>query len=233
MIRKKITSFEMCFKKVKDLPEEAAPKSVEEEIDGALDDMFADDGAKKTKGLGRNEIKVYYQIEEGRNVQKLIDLSRLGEFETCKALQHLLHQGYIKVDTTRKEAARDEEKPGARIRRIPFGRILLQTGMYLFIVGLLFILYRTVDVDLFSLSDETGTRTFKSPAAKELVSRCQERRLRAALDVYFLETGKYPGELDELVRQGLVDEKELRFPWRNPRIYQRQDGGYLLIRPFE
>jgi hypothetical protein len=233
MIRKKITSFEMCFKKVKDLPEEAAPKSVEEEIDGALDDMFADEGIKKTKGLGRNEIKVYYQIEEGRNVQKLIDLSRLGEFETCKALQHLLHQGYIKVDTTRKEAARDEEKPGARIRRIPFGRILLQTGMYLFIVGLLFILYRTVDVDLFSLSDETGTRTFKSPAAKELVSRCQERRLRAALDVYFLETGKYPGELDELVRQGLVDEKELRFPWRNPRIYQRQDGGYLLIRPFE
>ena len=42
MIRKKINSFEMCFKRVKDLPEEAAPKSVEEEIDGALDDMFAE-----------------------------------------------------------------------------------------------------------------------------------------------------------------------------------------------
>jgi len=233
MIRKKITSFEMCFKKVKDLPEEAAPKSVEEEIDGALDDMFADEGAKKAKGLGRNEIKVYYLVEEGRNVQKLIDLSRLGEFETCKALQNLLLQGYIKVDTTKKEAVKDEDKPGARIRRIPFGRILLQTGMYLFIVGLLFILYRTVDVDLFSLSDETGTRTFKSPAAKELVGRCQERRLRAALDVYFLEKGHFPGELSELVDQGLVDEKELRFPWRNPRIYRKQDGGYLLIRPFE
>ena len=234
MIRKKITSFEMSFKKVKDLPEEASPKSVEEEIDGALDDMFADEGTKKGgKGVGRNEAKVYNLIAEGRNVQKLIDLSRLGEFETCKALLNLLHQGYIKVDTTKKEAVREAEKPGARIRRIPFGRILMQTGMYIFIVGLLFILYRTVDVDLFSLSDETGTRTFKSPAAKELVSRCQERRLRAALDVYFLETGHYPGDLEELVTQGLVGEKELRFPWRNPRIYQRQENGYLLIRPFE
>jgi len=234
MIRKKITSFEMCFKRVRDLPEEAAPKSVEEEIDGALDDMFADEGTRKGgRALGRNEIKVYYLIEEGRNVQKLIDLSRLGEFETCKALQNLLLQGYIKVDTTKKEAVRDEEKPGARIRRIPFGRILLQAGMYLFIVGLLFVLYRTVDVGLFSLSDETGTRTFKSPAAKELVDRCQERRLRAALEVFFLETGKYPADLDELAGQGLVDEKEIRFPWRNPRIYQRQESGYLLIRPFE
>ncbi|MFC1655058.1 DUF4388 domain-containing protein, partial [Myxococcota bacterium] len=207
MIRKKITSYEMSFKKVKDLPEEAAPKSVEEEIDGALDDMFADKGTKKGgKGLGRNETKVYKLIEEGRNVQKLIDLSRLGEFETCKALLNHIHQGYIKVDTTKKEVVKEAEKPGARIRRIPFGRILLQTGMYIFIIGLLFILYRMVDVDLFSLSEETGTRTFKSPAAKEMVGRCQERRLRAALDVYLLETGHYPDELADLVRQGLVDE---------------------------
>jgi hypothetical protein len=234
MIRKKITSYEMSFKKVKQLPEEVAPKSVEEEIDGALDDMFADEGAaRKPKGLGRNEVKVYNLVEEGWTVQKLIDLSRLGEFETCKALLNLLQQGYLKVDTTRREPVEDADKPGARIRRIPFARILLQTGMYIFIIGLLFILYRTVDVDLFSLSEETGTRTFKSPAAKELVGRCQQRRLRAALDVYLLETGRYPDELSELVRRGLVEEKELRFPWRNPRVYTRQDGGYTLLRPFE
>jgi hypothetical protein len=234
MIRKKITSYEMSFKKVKDLPGEAAPKSVEEEIDGALEGMFADEGSgKRSKDLGRNEIKVYQLIEEGRTVQKLIDLSRLGEFETCKALLNLLHRGYIKADTTKREAVKEEETPGARIRRIPFGRILMQTGMYIFIVGLLFILYRTVDVDLFSLSGETGTRTFKSPAAKELVGQCQQRRLRTALDVYFLETGHYPDELIELVRRGLVNEKELRFPWRNSRVYQRRDNGYLLLRPFE
>jgi hypothetical protein len=196
--------------------------------------MFADEGAaRKPKGLGRNEVKVYKLVEEGWTVQKLIDLSRLGEFETCKALLNLLQQGYLKVDTTRREPVEDADKPGARIRRIPFARILLQTGMYIFIIGLLFILYRTVDVDLFSLSEETGTRTFKSPAAKELVGRCQQRRLRAALDVYLLETGRYPDELSELVRRGLVEEKELRFPWRNPRVYTRQDGGYTLLRPFE
>jgi hypothetical protein len=234
MIRKKINSYEMSFKKVKELPEEVAPKSVEEEIDGALDDMFADEGAaRRPKGLGRNEVKVYNLVEDSRTVQKLIDLSRLGEFETCKALLNLLQQGYLKVDTTRRGPIEEEEKPGARIRRIPFGRILLQTGMYVFIIGLLFILYRTVDVDLLSLSEETGTRSFKSPAAKELVGRCQQRRLRAALGVYLLETGHYPDELSELVRRGLVEEKELRFPWRNQRVYRRRDDGYTLLRPFE
>jgi hypothetical protein len=112
MIRKKITSYEMSFKQVKDLPGEAAPKSVEEEIDGALDDMFADEGGKKgAKDLGRNETGVYKLIEEGRTVQKLIDLSRLGEFETCKALLNLLKRGYVKVDTTKREPVKEEEKP--------------------------------------------------------------------------------------------------------------------------
>jgi hypothetical protein len=234
MIRKKIVSYEMSFRKIKDIPAVVAPKSVEDEIDGALDGMFSDEGAKSgSKDLGRNEIKVYKTIEVDWTVQKLIDLSRLGEFETCKALLNLLQRGYVKVDTTKRELVKAAVKPGARIRRIPFGRILLQTGMYIFIVGLLFILYRTVHVDLFSFSGETGIRMFKSPAAKELVGKCQQRRLRAALDVYFLERGRYPNELVELVRQGLVNEKELRFPWQNQRVYQRRDSGYMLLRPFE
>jgi hypothetical protein len=238
MIRKKITSYSMTFKKVKELSSAAAPKSVEDEIDGAFDDMFsgAEKPKKGPKSVGRNETKVYGLIEEDRDVQKLVDLSRLGEFETCKALYNLLVEGYIRVDTSRRETVEGEElegKPGGRIRRIPIGRILVQTVMYLFIVGLLFILYLTIDVDPFSFFEEHGTRTFQNPVARELVGRSQIRRLHSALEVYRLEKGKYPDGLDELVRAGLVANRELRYPWRNAHVYQRRDNGYLLLRPLE
>ncbi|HUT99839.1 MAG TPA: DUF4388 domain-containing protein [Myxococcota bacterium] len=230
MVRKKITSLEMTFKKVKKLPGQAAG-SVDDEIDSAIDDMFSEGGGKGAKAgsVGRSEIKVYELIEEGRGVQKLIDLSRLGEFETCKALVGLLADGYIKVDTVRKDIA--GEKPGRRVRSFSFGRVFVQAGMYLFIVGLLFILYRTVDV--LALFEPSEGRFFENPAAKTLVGKSHLQRLRTALDVYRLEQGHYPEELSELVSSGLVSESALKFPWRSTRAYRRVDGGYLLLRPFE
>ena len=32
---------------------------------------------------------------------------------------------------------------------------------------------------------------------------------------------------------GLLTEAHLRFPWRNPRVYRKIDGGFVLLRPFE
>jgi hypothetical protein len=230
MVRKKITSLEMTFKKAKQLPGQAEPGSVDDEIDNALDGMFSEGGGgAKAESIGRNEAKVYELIEDGRNVQKLIDLSRLGEFETCKALLNLLGDGYIKVDTVRKDTA--GEKPGKRVRSFSFGRLFVQAAMYLFIVGLLFILYRTVDV--MTLFEPSGGRLFENPAAKTLVGKSYQERLRTALDVYRLERGNFPEKLEELVSSGLVSESALKFPWRSERAYRRGERGYLLLRPFE
>lgn len=231
MVRKKITSLEMTFKKVKQLPDQPAAQSVDDEIDSALDDMFSDGGGggDKAESVGRSESKVYELIEDGRSVQKLIDLSRLGEFDTCKALLNLLNAGYIKVDTVRKDTG--GERPGRRVRSFSIGRLFVQAGMYLFIVGLMFILFRTVDV--MALIEPSGGRTFEDPAAKTLVGRSFLRRLRTALEVYRLEQGHYPDKLEELVVDGLVSESALKFPWHTPRAYKRRDGGYLLLRPFE
>jgi uncharacterized protein DUF4388 len=232
MVRKKISSFDTTFKKVKELPGGSSPQSVEDEIDNALDDMFAENesSSEKGKSVGRNETKVYGLIEPDRTVQKLIDLSRLGEFETCKALHGLLSDGYIKGETVVKKEALTE-KPGKRVRSIAFGRILIQAGMYLFIVGLLFILYRTVDV--FALLDTTESRVFQNPIARELVGSSHMSKIRNALEVYRLESGQYPDNLEELVKAGILNKTNLNFPWRNPRVYVRHDLGYSLMRPFE
>ncbi len=227
MVRKRIGSFEMTFKKVRPLPEQKAAAEVEDEIDAAFDGMTA--VAEKASRVGANETRVYGLVEESRSVQKIIDLARLGEFETCKALVNLLEQDFIKVDAVKKEAG--AAKPGRRLRSISLGRLLVQLAMYAVIVGVALLLYQSVD--MFSFFGEEGTNAFRDPAAAELLDFSHRARLENALEIYRLEQGGYPDNLEALARAGLLSENRLRFPWKEERVYRRLEGGFLLLRPFE
>jgi Type II secretion system (T2SS), protein G len=69
--------------------------------------------------------------------------------------------------------------------------------------------------------------------AERFVSRYQVERLRAALEVYRVETGSYPASLDALVEAGLARPRDLRYPWSENYAYRRQGDGYLLAPPVE
>jgi hypothetical protein len=239
MIRKRITSYDLVFKRIKELPAGLSPTQPQAEggdLDDALDGAFGGGESKKSmpKGFGQNELKVFGLLADGRDVQKLIDLSRLGEFETCKALMNLLDQGYIKGAG---RAAGGEQvragRPGGRLRAFPFGKLLIQVGMYVVVVGVLLVLYRVLGLDPLSLLDEGYERRFQDPAARELMDDNQRVRLENALEVFRLEQGKYPERLAELVSAGLLSERELRFPWRMEHSYRRTGEGYQILRPFE
>ena len=60
--------------------------------------------------MGDTERKVYKLVAPGRDVRKLIDLSCLGEFETCKALCNLVNLEYLRPScppTARRAPRRD------------------------------------------------------------------------------------------------------------------------------
>ncbi len=236
MVRKRITSYELVFRKVKELPVRAGAGGGDD-LDGAFDEAFGEKPAKesdKTRDIGPNEEKVFGLVREDRTVQKLIDLSRLGEFDTCKALHNLLNAGFLEVAGSIKDAARPEaRKPGGRTGGFPLGRILVQIGMYLLLAGAGFLVYRLVDLDLFGAVRGTGLQEIRTPAVQEFIDGLQVQRLRAALELYRLERGVFPETLQELAQAGLVSERDLAYPWRQPRAYQRRDGGYLLVRPLE
>lgn len=237
MVRKRITSYEMTFKKVKELDGQDAAggePAGENEIDAAFDEMFSDDKPKaaRSKNIGSNEERVLGLVAEDRDVQKLIDLSRLGEFETCKALLNLLNEGFIKV-ASRKEASKAKEAPGGSRRGFPIGRVLIQASMYVLLIGVFLFLYKVFDLDPMALFEESGTRTFQDPVARELIDSVQTRRIEAALDVFRLETGHYPEKLSELVDAKLLDADDLRYPWRQDRVYEQAGERFQLLRPFE
>src|SRR5512138_935841 len=100
MIRKRITSTAMTFERLRTL-EPAGPAAAKagDDVDAAFDALG--EKPEETSGefanLGKNERRVYDLAEVGRPVEKIVDLSRLGEFETCKALLGLVNLGYLKA----------------------------------------------------------------------------------------------------------------------------------------
>jgi hypothetical protein len=235
MIRKKIASYEMTFTKIKEPPFLPDAQTVEsDDVDSAFGEVVEQESPKGSKNINRNEMLVFRLIQYGRNVQKLIDLSRLGEFETCKALQNLLNDGYIKVAPVKREAGRPlHEQPGSWVRGLSLRQLVVQLGMYLVIGGALLIIMWFSDIKISSLFFDTGMPVVRDPITNELLDHIQIRRIQTGLEVYRLEVGRYPDSLNELISGNLLGAKDLRFPWRNSHFYERRGDGYWLLRPFE
>ena len=94
LVRKKIPSAAMTFERLRSRARprsSAAPTSPT-----ARRGPARDGGGRPADWRWANERRVYELAVPGRTVERIVDLSRLGEFETCKALQNLVNLGYLR-----------------------------------------------------------------------------------------------------------------------------------------
>ncbi|GEJ56194.1 DUF4388 domain-containing protein [Anaeromyxobacter diazotrophicus] len=204
MVRRKISSPAMTFLRRAPLP--------------------ADESA------GPAERRVHALAEPGRTVEKLVDLSRLGEFETCKALLTLVNMGCLKaVPAPRRSAAAGvgayARSWRQRLRRGAAG--LAATAL----------LSGALAGGAWLAAERHRATVHAGPsleegAAQRLLARHQLARLAGALEVWRLERGSYPQRLAELVEADLAAPADLRWPWREEYHYRRTpDGGFVLLPP--
>jgi hypothetical protein len=250
MIRRKITSTAMTFLRVRQ-PEAEPPSQPPsqtlslaeplgevqpEDVDAAFSALVSSDRPLKSEAgsLGRNERRVYDLAEPGRTVDRIVDLSRLGEFEACKALLNLVNQGYLRVvPPTRRAAAAGV---GAYARD---WQLRLRTGASrllatLTIAATLAAVAWYVNDRGLAWADPGGGGAFRDNGAQRFIARYQIARLSGALEVYRLERGGYPEDLEGLVEAGLVERRDLRYPWAEPYFYRRKaEGGFVLLSPVE
>ena len=231
VVKKRITSYGMTFQKVKELP---PPPLKEDSFDSALDDAFAEEKKAENKGefqsVGSHERRVYEVLKPGYTVRKLIDLSCLGEFETCKALCNLVNLEYLSAlpGSGKHEGFDIDERVSALSVAAGWaGRVVVSV---LVLAGLAWVGTR---VDMASLRLGRGSAsTYTDPAAQRFISTQQLARIEAALDVYRLEKGTLPSALGELVDLGLLDRDDLHYPWRDTYYYRRGEGSqYVLLPP--
>lgn len=216
VIRKRIPRYDLVFEKVKDLP---APRE-----DG-------DAPEERRRGdfttFGEPERRIYALVTPVRDVRKLIDLSCLGEFETCKALCNLVNLVYLKALPALgdPDPLEDEVSVVDRVRGT-LGRIAVSTVV---LAGLVLVAVSS-NLNPWSLSG-SARMGFEESAVQQAVARAQVSRLEAALDVYRLEKGEYPPSLQALVDTRLVSTSDLRYPWRDPYYYRRVAPQEFILLP--
>jgi len=230
MIRKRISSRAMTFERLRVLDlggaaQKPAPADRKDEVDAAFDALG--DAPVEKKGvefasLGRHERRVFELAVPMRTVEQVVDLSRLGEFETCKALLNLVNLGYLKpIGPTGRVRGPDS----ARVSEVA-SRVVATVAMACALAALVYWL----DQRALAAQGETAMR---DNAAQRFLSRYQLARLRGALEVYRLERGEFPAALRELVEAGVVDPPDLQHPWSQPYHYRRTREGYVLLAPVE
>jgi hypothetical protein len=226
VIRKKINRLDMTFETTRPLP---PPRVQEEDLDAAFDDAFAEKKKDENKGefksVGDSERRVYEVIAPGRDVRKLIDVSCLGEFETCKALLNLINLEYAKPVLANGQAAgADREgilsKVGQSLGRV--GASMATLAAVLFLVAQL-----SGGISLAS----SPASSIADPAAQRFISRTQIKRIESALEVFRLEKGELPEQLNALVAAGLLKQEELRYPWSEQYYYKRLAAREFVLLP--
>jgi len=228
MVRRRISPG-MTFVRIGLLPEGERSRDVDAALDALAGGLPTSEG--EVSGLGPNERRVFALAEAGRPVEKIVDLSRLGEFETCKALLTLVNLQILQpVAAPRLSTAagvgayawswQERLRRGATraVVTLALAAVLAGVGWAASERGL--------------RPDARGGDDLQDRAARRFLARYQLSRLGGALEVWRLEHGEYPDRLAALVEAGLVDGRDLRYPYPEDYHYRRKaGGGYVLLPP--
>lgn len=196
---------------------EASKQGSNESIDEGFDfdESLAGDGS-----LGETERAILGLVDGQRDVYQIIDRSRLGEFETCKALLTLLNEEYIEPTKVKKALDAPSRRPGLAWRQLALRVIVNATLLGLIAAGVLFMPRSRIQL-------HRNTER----VAVEALDRLRANRLLAignALEVYRVENGAYPDTLDALTQARLLDPSVLELPGDAPVTYISIGSDYDL-----
>ena len=229
MIRRKIPSTAVTFERVRDLDMQQSRAGWSRQA-APPPEGDAEDG--DASALGRNEWRAYELAVSGRTVERIADLSRLGEFEACKALFNLVNLGVLRAVAPPRRSAAAEVGAYARDwqQRLRHGasRLLATAVIALALATLAFLVSERGMAE-----DPMGVHGFRDNRPELFLARYQLTRIRAALEVYRLERGQYPEALRALVEAGLLAPRDLHYPWTREYYYRASADGYRLLPPVE
>jgi len=221
-LRKRIPSLDCTFERSREL--EAGDQD-----QGSIDVAAPADG-DEGDGPGERHKLVYRLATPGRTAERMIDLSRLGEFETLKAIEKLMGWGYLKMVAPPKGSRRGVG--GGGMGGLRTKGALLQLGIT---AAVLLCALVAVRMALPSIVRDGSVQVLaaRAGAAGRVLAHGHLLRLENALEVYRLEHGEYPAKLSELVDGNLVGESDLTWPFRSPYHYRRMGEWFVLLPPLD
>lgn len=168
------------------------------------------DGNDAPAEIGPAERRVYDLVKSGRSVARLIELSRLGEFETCKALCTLLDHGLLATTELEADVGRRRSRSRWQGRAAAAGTWML---LVVFAGLVLVFAWKNVTDDWRAV-----------PTLQTMVERRDEALLLRRLEIFRLETGSLPDTLEELGGEGPIPPG-----WRYEKV--EPQGAFVLGAP--
>lgn len=185
--------------------------------------------------FGESERRIYTLIIEnpGYDVQKLIDISRLGEFETCKALYNLVRTGILVAKKPKNAVPFNALKGGPlTTKRIIIPSVLI-LNIILGVMALLsfLILLNGVLSRIKSLKEESPNAAVRVSIYKHLISDITKERILNSVNVYRYSFGSFPEKAEMLIKTGLLEERDLSYPFKMRYQYSIKNGEIQLETP--
>ncbi len=143
------------------------------------------------------QMEAIYDLVNGlRTIQEIIELSFVGEFDTCKNLIHLMDAGLVEPLPI--------QAKGGKGKKIHIGQHLLDGGIYLLvlILGFLFIFQFAADRKANFPFSPVERRAWV--VTREYFCKIEGEQMKNAQEIFFLERNHYPNRADELAKGKLL-----------------------------
>ncbi len=229
IIEKRVRSYDMVFrKKLTDQEIVVVGAGEADEID------FDSDTSRRRRGGGlsekirisQEERSIYDLVDGTMTVSDIVEVSRLSEFDTNKALYELLTRDLI--EEVRGQSAAAVIAQATPVDETEVAETPVPLPLVLFLVGIaLASIVTSFKNPLNTISPVTGGL---SPIenSRKAISMQRIEMLGMAVDRFNDTHGQLPFELTELTPE-YVDASLLRDPWGNMYKYIPRTGSYLVI----
>jgi hypothetical protein len=209
-IEKRIPSFQVVVRRV---PGASLPQPGEVESEDS----------EEVK-ISENQKKIFDLLESERTIQDLIDMSHLGEFDTCQTVYTLMTQGLV------------EKVPEGEIKKKPAEvSSVSYLGLTEKLYGLLGILILGLILWIgfqFGLKNRAflypGPSTPGLQFLKEESAKSELTKIQGILTAYYARYKQYPASLEELVIKGFIQEGDLYDPWGQKYAWTKTEAGMVL-----
>jgi hypothetical protein len=206
-IEKKIFSPHLVFKKILGFEE----KSVE----GISPQRYL-----KEKLTSEQEL-IYNLVDGTRTVQDIIDRSLLGKFNTSEILVDLSEMGLVEISGIRTPSLIK------KVSMVHFKEALVFVYYGAFLVFIIMLLIYFKPNFLHHFWDSKIER-MDIEIPSHLVHKTQLDRIKNALEIYYLEKGQYPPQLEDLISAKLLQKSDLFYRKGVSYQYEFKDGKYFL-----
>jgi len=186
-------------------PKDEVPEAAKEE---------AQDGIE----ISEEERQVLRLVDGQRTVRGINDHVNMGEFDTYRLLAELVNRKLIEEvkRTNASEVGRAPRRLSEKALHVMFG-----LAMMVFVAAALSTLATNSWTPWQVAIQDDATDTLH-----RLASRQRLERLETALEVYYLDTGRFPAGLAELTAGSYAGPADLLDPWGRPYGYAISSGGF-------